>query len=445
MTLGSGPGAITVTSESNKFDNLIAGVSIDVLNASDGDEVTVSISQDNSSAVTAVEGFVNSFNTVMSFIDDRSQLNETTEEGGPLLGNRSAQSIQQKLRNAVVAVVPGVNNAANRLSAIGVSVTDDGRLELDKSRLNSILNGEDEDISRKDLRRMFSLDAESSNSKISFVLGTDRTKASDAPFEVDLTQAAEKATGTAGTALAASTVIDSSNRTIELEIDGAEATITLNEGTYTQQELADHIEAVIGDSSELNGRTANGGLSGGALTTTSDTYGKSSTVKLTDGTALTALGFTPGTQDSGRDVAGTFIVNGGTESATGRGQVLSGNADNEYTADLQLRDKLPPSEIVSGPEAEVSVSKGLAATLDSILEDMLDPVHGGLQTIDERYTEQIASLQDAFDRQKSLFDIQQQSLIDQFVALESAMSELQSTSDFVGTQLSALSASASKK
>lgn len=444
LTLGSGPGAISVTSDSNKFDTLITGVSINVLNASDGDEVTLSISNDNASAVTAVEDFVNSFNDVMSFIDDRSQFNENADESGPLLGNRSAQNIQQKLRNAVVSVVPGVNNAANRLSAIGVSVTDDGRLQLDKTRLNSILNGDDEDISRTDLRRMFTLDAESTNSKISFVLGTSRTKESDAPIQVDLTQAAEKATVTAGTALAASTVIDASNRTIELELDGAEATISLNEGTYTQQELADHVEALIRDSSEMRGRTANVGLSGGALTVTSDTYGSSSQVKFTDGTALATLGFAPGTEDKGRDVAGTFTINGVTESATGRGQVLTGNADNEHTADLQLRVKLSPADIVSGPEAEVNVTMGLAASLDNILDGMLDPENGGLKTIDDRFNDEIASLQDAFDRQKELFDIQQQSLIEQFVALESAMSELQSTSDFVGTQLASLSASSKK-
>ncbi len=444
LTLGSGPGAITVTSDSNKFDTLITGVSINVLNASDGDEVTLSISRDNASAVSAVEDFVNSFNDVMSFIDDRSQFNENADESGPLLGNRSAQNIQQKLRDAVVSVVPGVNNAANRLSAIGVSVTDDGRLQLDKGRLNSILNGDDEDISRNDLRRMFTLDAESTNSKISFVLGTSRTKQSDAPIQVDLTQAAEKATVTAGTALAASTVIDASNRTIGLEIDGAEATISLNEGTYTQQELADHVEALIRDSSDMKGRTANVGLSGGALTVTSDTYGSSSQVKFTDGTALATLGFAPGTEDKGRDVAGTFTVNGVTESATGRGQVLTGNADNEYTADLQLRVKLSPTDIVSGPEAEVNVTMGLAASLDNILDGMLDPENGGLKTIDDRFNDEIASLQDAFDRQKDLFDIQQQSLIEQFVALESAMSELQSTSDFVGTQLASLSASSKK-
>ncbi|MEQ9411437.1 MAG: flagellar filament capping protein FliD [Fuerstiella sp.] len=437
VTLGSGPGAITVESSSNRFNELIDGVSIDVLNTSAGNQITLTVAQNNEAAVSGVQDFVDSFNDVMEYIDGQSAYDEVTEEGGILLGNRSVISIQQRLRNTLVSVVPGLDRSANRLSAIGISVDDNGRLELDQSKLESVLNGSDPDISRADIRRLFTLDASSSNAKVSFVLGTGRTQpASD--VQVDLTQAAEKATVTAGTPLAATTVIDSSNRTLELELDGAEATITLDEGSYTQQELADHVELLINNASDLNGRSLNVGLSGGALTLTSDTYGRSSTVKLNGGTALTDLGFTPGTEDIGRDVAGTFIVNGVSESATGRGQVLSGSVDNEYTADLQVRVKLSPSEIVSGPEADLNVTRGLAATLDGVLDDLLDPVNGGLQTIEQRFDEELQSLQDSLDRQQALFDLQQESLIAQFVTLESALADLQSTSDFLGTQLAAL-------
>ena len=202
---------------------------------------------------------------------------------------------------------------------------------------------------------------------------------------------------------------------------------------------------MINGASALNGRTVNVGLSSGALTITSNEYGTSSTVNVIDGTAIADLGFTAGTEDTGRDVAGTFIVNGVTESATGRGQLLSGNADNENTADLQLRIKLSPSEIVSGSEADVTVTRGIAASLDSILDDLLDPVDGGLKTIDDGLDEQAKSFQDSLERQQTLFNLQQESLIREFVALESALAELNSTSDFLTTQLAGLQASSSKK
>ena len=445
VTLGSGTGAISVESSNNRFDNLINGVTLDLLNASDGKEITLSIAHDNDEAVSAVQDFVTSFNAVMSFIDERSVYNEATESGGALLGNRSAISIQQKLRNAVVSVVPGVNSEANRLSAIGISVTDNGQLQLDETELQNVLNGSNDNVSRDDLKRLFALDAQSSNPKISFVLGSTKTKPSTSSYQVDLTQAAARASITADTALSGSTVIDSSNKTLDVEIDGAEATITLNEGTYTDQELANHLEALIGGASDLNGRTVNVGVSSGVLTVTSDAYGGSSTVKFVAGTAVATLGFTAGASDTGRNVAGTFIVDGVTESAVGRGQVLSGNADNENTADLQLRIKLSDSEILSGVEAEVTVTKGLAATLDDLLNDLLDPVNGGLKTIDERFDSEAQSLQDSLDRQQSLFDLQREALIREFVALETSLSELKSTGDFLTTQLANLDAARNRK
>ncbi|MCP4510006.1 MAG: hypothetical protein GY826_26825 [Fuerstiella sp.] len=333
----------------------------------------------------------------------------------------------------------------NRLSAIGVSVTDNGRLQLDESTLRGVLDGSNKNVNRDDLKRLFALDAQSSNSKISFVLGSSKTKPSTTGYQVDLTQAAAKAAITADNALSGSTVINSSNRTLELELDGTEATITLNEGTYTDQELADHLESLIGGASDLNGRKANVAVSGGLLSVTSDTYGSTSTVKVISGTAITTLGFAAGASDTGRDVTGTFIVNGVTETAVGRGQILTGNSDNENTADLQLRIKLSSSEISAGIEAQVTVTQGLASSLDAILNDMLDPITGGLKIIDERFDDEAQNLQDSLERQQSLFDLQREALVREFVALETSLSELKSTGEFLSSQLAALDAARNKK
>lgn len=442
VTIGSGAGAISVQSTTNRFDGLIAGVGIDLLNATDGSEVTVTVAQDTAAAVDAVDSFVNSFNAVLSYIDERSQFNAETEEAGILLGNRSAINIQQQLQQAITAVVPGVNSDLNRLSAIGITVTDTGALQLNQARLENVLKGNVDGVGPQDVKRLFALDAQSSSAGINFVLGSSRTKPSgDIPYQVDITQAATRASLSGTTDLAASTVIDSSNRTIDLELDGATGTITLDEGTYTRQELADHVEAVINGSNNFSGRTVSVSLDGDALSLTSDTFGNSSSLLLSGGTALTALGFTAGAAEVGRDVAGTFIVDGVTETAVGSGQLLSGNPENANTADLQLRITLQESQVTAGVEGELSVTQGLGATIDGILDSILDPVDGRLKTIDDSYNEELDALQTALDRQQAVFDRQQDVLIREFTALESALSQLQTTSSFVAQQLSSLTTS----
>ncbi len=439
VTIGSGPGAITVESTTNRFDDLIGGVTIDLLNATDGSEVTVTVARDTESAVESVESFVNSFNAVLGYIGDRSQYNAESDDAGILLGNRSAINIQQQLQQAVVSVVPGVNSDLNRLSAIGITVTDTGTLQLSRARLQNVLNGDVDGAGPEDVKRLFALDATSDTAGINFVLGSSRTLPSgDTPYQVDITQAATRASLTGTTDLAASTVIDGTNRTIDLQLDGATATITLNEGTYTRQELANHVEDLINVSSDFSGRSISATLDGDQLKITSDSYGNSSSLLLSGGTALASLGFVSGAAEVGRDVAGTFIVDGVVESAVGSGQLLSGNSENANTADLQLRITLQESQVTAGVEGELTVTQGLGATLDKILDGFLDPIDGRLQTIDDSFNQELESLQTSLDRQQAVFDRQQESLIKEFTALESALSQLQSTSSFVAQQLSTL-------
>lgn len=435
VTIGSGAGAITVASATNRFTDVISGVSFDILQADSGKEITLTVEKDVESAVASVESFVKSFNDVLQYIDDQSGFNAETEVSGLLLGNRSSTTIQQKLRSAVLNVVPGVSSSANRLSSIGITVNDKGRLQLNSSRLREVLQGEDENISSADVKRLFALTGTSDNSAVSFVLGSSRTKASTTPYQIDISQAAEQAQITANSALADSTVISSANEQIELTLDGASATVTLTAGTYTRQELANHLQSVINGSSEFSGRQVRVGLSSDKLVITSESFGKTSEVLIESGSALTDLGLTVGQSDIGTDVAGAFVVNGVRETAIGRGRVLSGDAENENTADLQVRISLTSAQVVSGAEAEISVTAGIGATLDDVLSELMAAETGPVANSNKTFTDQIEGIQKSLDRQQATFDRQQAQLLKQFTALESALSQLKSTSSTVASQL----------
>lgn len=438
VTLGSGAGAITVSSDTNRFDDLIAGVSFELMQVSDGQQVSLTVARDTAGAVTAVQDFVDSFNAVLGFIDDNSTYNTSTNEGGVFLGNAGTIRIQQTLRSTIQDVVPGANPLANRLSAVGLSFTDKGRLQFDQSKLQDALNGEVDGVDADDVKKLFALGGESTNSGISFLLGSSRTKSSATAYDVDITQAAEQATITGASNLPASTVITSSNRTLSLDLDGKAATVTLSDGTYTAQQLADHLESVINDSEDLPGREIKVSLNGSKLVLTSASYGSSSKVSVTGGSAVTDLGLTTSLTDTGRDVVGSFIVDGQTEVAVGRGRVLSGDPDNENTADLQVQVTLTSSQVSSGVEGSLTVTRGLASALDQVLGDLLNVEDGLLSSIDEGYTSQLDSIQASIDRQQATFDRQKESLLTQFQALETAISQMQATGNYLSAQLANL-------
>lgn len=439
VTLGSGPGAVTVTSQTNRVSNLIGGVELNLLDADPSRTLTITVARDSEAGVKAVQDFVDAYNSLVSFISQQTAYDSASETASPLLGDSEVRRIQSQIQNSVLGVVGGVSGKANRLAAIGVSVGDKGQLTFNSSKLTSILSGTTEGVTGDDVRRLFSLDGTSTNSGIRFVSGSTRTRDLTVPYQVNITQAAEQAQVAAANPLSATTVLTSANNTFSATIDGqATGTLTLSEGSYTQDQLAAELERVINASPDLAGRTVRVASISGALQITSATYGSTSEVRLGAGTANSTLGFLGTENDLGKNVAGMFVVDGVEEEATGSGQLLTGKATNTNSADLQVRVTLSPGQVTGGVEGDVTLTRGLASRLDQLLGQLLDPVTGDFVAVDKQFQDRIDQMQKSIDRQQALFDAQEARIRTQFTAMEQAVQQLQSTASLVGSQLAAL-------
>lgn len=439
VTLGSGPGAITVESATNEVSGLIDGVTLNLLRADPAATISVRVAADVDAGTAAVQSFVDAYNSTLDFIARLTSYNPETKETGLLQGDRTILDIQQQLRAAVLDVIPGVSTKANRLTAVGVTVNDKGLLTLNKTRLGEILAGRVDGVTGADVQRLFALGGQSTHPGVTFLLGSTRTVARTTPYQVDITQAAERASITAGSPLAPSVAIDGGNDTLQLTIDGAAIEITLAHGEYSPQQLADLLESTVNAHPDLLGRRIDASLTaGGELVLTSASYGSSSQVTAAGGSMLATLGLTVGQSDAGVDVAGHFIVDGNIEAATGRGRVLTGNLNNPHTADLQVRVTLGPGQVAPGPEADLTVTRGVGARLDQLLGRMLDAVSGQFAGATRRFTDGIDSLQKSIDRQQARFDQQRESLARQFQAMETSIAQLQSSASMLSAQLAGL-------
>ena len=438
IQIGSGAGAITVSSASNQFEGVIEGLTINVSSANPSKPVNIGVSNDVESSTTAIEGFVDAFNSLMDFIDSQSRYDAESNQAGTLLGNRNVQAIQNEIRNRLVFSVSGIDSNLNQLSAIGLKFNDSGKIFIDSAQLSKVLSGQMDGVDTSDVKRLFSLDGQSSNSGVEFLLGSTETQSSGSPVEVDITQAAERAVVTAGTSLAASTVIDSSNNTFAITVDGKESgTLQLAEGSYTQTELAEHVESVINNASDFSGQSVTASVINGYLKIQSDQYGLQSEIAAFSGSALTDLGLTTGDSDTGQDVVGRFIVDGEIEEAVGSGRLLIGSSDNENTADLQVRVTLNSSQVTSEIESELTITRGFASQLDQIIGDMLDPVTGKIKTVKDSFNEQIESIDLSITNTEELIQLKSDQLISEFVAMEQALSSLQNTSSILLSQFAA--------
>jgi flagellar hook-associated protein 2 len=438
VRVGSGAGAVTVTSPTNRLDKLIPGVTLNLKQADPTKPITITVGPDVSSAGDAVQGFVDSYNAVVDFVGSHSGYNASTQQAGELLGNFDVDGLMRDLGISLGASVPSVNSSVNRGSTVGLSFDDAGHLQFDRSKLESVLSGNVPGASANDVKRLFALTGASSASGVRFLLGGAKTKTSDAtPYQVDVTQAATHGSASGTNDLAATTVIDNTNNSFTIKIDGRQsATLTVAAGSYTRSQLAAAVQSAINADTTLGNSQVVADLDGNKLRISSQGYGSSSQVAIGTGSAVTsgALGFAGAEAGSGLNVAGTFIVNGVVETAVGTGQVLTGNSGNAHTDGLQVMVTLTPAQVVSGPDASLTVTRGLADGLGQVLSRYLDPVSGRLKTINKELSSQSDDIDQTITKQNDLLDQKKQELIDQFNAMETAISQINT----LGQQISAV-------
>jgi len=215
--------------------------------------------------------------------------------------------------------------------------------------------------------------------------------------------------------------------------------LTLTAGTYTQSQLASHLESVINSSSTLGNRKVTVSVDDGKLRISSQSYGTNSKLEQLSGSALTALGFTGSETDTGVDVVGKFIVDGKFETAKGTGRLLIGDSSNAKTADLQVRISLTSAQVVAGAEASVSVTRGVTSELEQYLARVLDPTKGQIKNGNESFQSQIDAFDASIKKVNETAEAKRASLVQQFANLERLLSDLQQTGSFISSQLAGIS------
>jgi flagellar hook-associated protein 2 len=436
IKLGSGPGAITVRSDTNRVNTVIPGVTLNLTKADPAKEITVNVASDTEGAKKAVQEFVDSYNKVVEFIDKRDDFAADTKAAGVLLGSRDATDIQIELTNALTSAVPGVKSVANRLSAIGVTLDEKGKLSVDSSKLDKVLTGQETGVGIADVKRLFAYTGVSTDSGVSFVLGSDKTKPSavGAPYQVNVTSPATRGGVTGGEALGGAITVDGTNNGFSIVVNGVRSgNLALAAGNYTPSTLAAAVQSVINADPPLQGSQVSVDVSGGRLRITANQYGSSSSVEVVaGGSAVGAgkpLGFAGGEKGTGTNVAGSFTVAGKTETASGLGQILSGSSGNANTDGLQVR-----VTAAAATTASLDVTQGIASRLNAVLNKYLDPINGKFKTLDNRFKADFDDVEKVITRQNDQMDVKKEALVRQFAAMESAVSKLKGLS----TNLAAL-------
>lgn len=411
---------IAVSKTSNTVTDTIAGVTLNLTKTNIGSASTISVARDTAAITSSVNAFVKAYNDMSKTLKDAVAFNPETKASAILNGESIVRSIETQIRGVLNAPVIGGTNNFTNLSKVGISIQKDGSMVVDSAKLQGAV-----DSNFGDLAGLFAVAGKSSDSLVAYSGASAKT--TPGAYAVTVTQLATKGS-TTGTGVAG-LLIDASNDTLSVELNGVTANIALGQKTYgSAAELAAEIQTKINGAANFSsaGSTISVSESGGKLTFTSNKYGSTSTAKITGGNGLTNLQL--GTGVTGLDVAGT--INGAT--AIGSGQTLSGAVGNAADG-----IKLDITGGSLGERGTVNYSQGYAYQFNKIANTLLAG-DGMISSRTDGITASLKSLTKTRELANAkLVDIEKRYRV-QFTALDLAIGKMTTTSNYLTQQLAAL-------
>jgi flagellar hook-associated protein 2 len=122
---------LLVTSHTNQLTGVIPGVTVSLLAAS-ANPVTLSITRDPSNVSKQLQNFTDAFNTLVGKLATYTHYDTTTNQGGVLLGDATAQEIQTQMYSIFGAAVKDAGNL-HTVGDIGITMNQDGTISYNST------------------------------------------------------------------------------------------------------------------------------------------------------------------------------------------------------------------------------------------------------------------------------------------------------------------------
>jgi flagellar hook-associated protein 2 len=138
-----GGGGSVAASPTNSFNSLVPNLNITASSTSTT-PVTLTVSSDSSTFVSAVQQFVTAYNTVESSVSTDTTYNTTTNTAAVLQGDGNVLQVQDDISNLITGQFG--SGSYNTLASLGITVNQDGSLSLDATTLQNAYSADPTDI-----------------------------------------------------------------------------------------------------------------------------------------------------------------------------------------------------------------------------------------------------------------------------------------------------------
>lgn len=416
---------IAVSKASNTVNDVIAGVTLNLLKENPLVATAVTVTRDSAAVMTSVGNFVKAYNDITQTLRDAAAYNPATKQAAVLNGEATVRNIGSQVRGLMQNSIAGGAGAFSRLSEIGVTLGKDGLLTTDAAKLNKVLTSNFDDVAS-----LFATTGKATDSLVTYSSSSAKTQ----PGSYDVTVSKLATKGYTQATAPAGLTIDGTNNSLSVMLNGINATISLSQKTYASAaELASEIQSKINGVSTFAAAEAAVSVteSGGVLRITSNRYGGTSGINITE-TGPNNLHFDTSGMNvvAGENVEGT--INGAT--ATGSGQTLVG-----ATGDASAGLAITISGGVPGAFGKINFSQGYATQFDKFVAGLLE-TGGALASRTDGIAASIKALTKSQSDMTARLVTVEKRYRAQFTALDLTVSKMNTTSNFLSQQLAQISA-----
>jgi flagellar hook-associated protein 2 len=141
---------ISISSASNSVAGAVPGLTLNLLSADPGVQVSLGVTPDTSQASTEINQFVTDYNTAIQDLSTQFTFSSSTSSEGPLASDTVVRNLQNELMQAVdYTATPASGETTTtvpNLSSLGITVNNDGTLSVDSGTLNATLTNNFSDV-----------------------------------------------------------------------------------------------------------------------------------------------------------------------------------------------------------------------------------------------------------------------------------------------------------
>ncbi|KXS41259.1 MULTISPECIES: flagellar filament capping protein FliD [unclassified Candidatus Frackibacter] len=147
---------LAVTRSSNQgLDDVVNEVTFNLKTTG---ATTIEVSKDIDKATSAIQEFVDQYNSVQSFIGKKLDYNQETGEAGALQGSGTLMRLQSKLRQMITNSVDN-NSDYDQLAMVGIEINRDGTMEFDSNKFKESIADKPNEV-----KKLFNADTDEGDS-----------------------------------------------------------------------------------------------------------------------------------------------------------------------------------------------------------------------------------------------------------------------------------------